>query len=141
VCAFSRRRFAPQDVKVEFTECRSVAHVLVHHFPAGRASVDVDGETTELIDLEIYQNFPHWQPVLRFFGIKMNYCDRGLGSLLLSKLLDDFAMRGVRYVWGDMRGDPDRLSAFYRRHGFRVDEARGRIELDLCPSAAQSDSA
>lgn len=49
---FTRWRIAAHEVRVEFTKCRSVAIILVRDFPAGRASVELKGETARktLID-------------------------------------------------------------------------------------------
>lgn len=59
-------------------------------------------------------------------GVRPGLQGRGLGSMLLTELLDEAAERGCGEVFLDVRADNDRARRLYERLGFRAIGVRKR---------------
>jgi ribosomal-protein-alanine N-acetyltransferase len=59
-------------------------------------------------------------------GVRPELQGRGLGSILLTELLDEAADRGCGEVFLDVRADNDRARRLYERMGFRAIGVRKR---------------
>ena len=63
-------------------------------------------------------------------AVSQNYQNLGVGSALLTEVLNFCHSQHVSCLYGEAKGDSELLAHWYRRHGFIVDEA-DNIQLDL----------
>jgi GNAT superfamily N-acetyltransferase len=88
---------------------------------AVRANIGIDGNDAELIDISHIPltAWPSvWLPLFR-----RDYRGRGLGTLLLRRMLSELKTHGVCRISGRIAGeDVERLKRWYRSEGFHVDD-------------------
>jgi predicted N-acetyltransferase YhbS len=62
------------------------------------------------------------------FGVGAGYRNRGIGSVMLYRLLDGMRQKGYRFAWF---GETGRARAYYERAGFRVTRKYAILRRDL----------
>jgi len=65
------------------------------------------------------------------FGVAREYRGRGIGSVMLYRLLDGMRARGYRFAWF---GETGRARPYYERAGFAVTRAYALLRRDLTPA-------
>jgi ribosomal protein S18 acetylase RimI-like enzyme len=129
-----RRKPKEWFVKVDYFPPNLDAYITDGIYDAGYARLKVEGAQAWLGDIKIYDGAMYsYGFILDLVGIKrhVNYQGKGLGTRLLSEVLVYLSKLGVNRVEGEMKGDYERLSRWYRSLGFTVDEVTRRIALQL----------
>ena len=67
------------------------------------------------------------------FGVAAAYRSRGIGSVMLYRLLDRMRQKGYKFAWF---GETGRARGYYERAGFRVTRVYAVLRRDLEPPAA-----
>lgn len=78
----------------------------------------------------VESNAPSVSYCLANIAVSQNYQNLGVGSALLTEVLNFCYSQQVRSLYGEAKGDSELLAHWYRRHGFVVDDA-DNIALDL----------
>lgn len=70
--------------------------------------------------LNLFDARPGVTYALKMIQVSQNYRNRGIGTVLLKEILHYCRSHNIQRVTGEIKGEIDRLRAWYGRNGFRI---------------------